>query len=130
METPEEDSALSRVFPQIKAISIDYAVLERADNVVVVEAPFEWDDVGSWLAVPRLQGTDDAGNTVDGPHCGLNTKNCVVRTTDDHLVATLGMEDCIVVHTPDATLVASRDESESIKTLLKELGNANYEHVL
>ncbi len=108
-------------FPKMKSISIDYAVLERAGQVAVVEAPFQWDDVGSWLAVPRLNGTDVNGNTVDGLFCGVDTRNCIVRSSGGHLVATLGVEELIIVHTPDATLVASANQSERIKEVLGKL---------
>ncbi|MGH7127078.1 MAG: sugar phosphate nucleotidyltransferase, partial [Planctomycetaceae bacterium] len=122
--------SLAEEFPRMKGISIDYAVLERAGGVCVLEAPFEWDDVGSWQALPRLIGTDDAGNAVDARHAGLQTTGCIVRSTEpEHLIATIGLEDLIVVHTPDATLIARRDDGESIKQLvarLQELGLERY----
>jgi len=114
-------STVNEFFPQMKSISIDYAVLERDANIIVLEAPFRWDDVGSWEAVTRLSGQDTAGNTIQGEHCGIDTRNCIVRSTDDHLVATLGLEDCIVVHTPDATLVARRGDENAIKKLIESL---------
>ena len=116
-----EAAAIGREFPKLKSISIDYAVLERADNVVVIEAPFQWDDVGSWLSLPRLNGSDAHQNTIDGPFCGVDTNGCIVRTTSDHLVATLGLRNVIIVHTPDATLVADAAQSERIKDVLAEL---------
>ncbi len=119
--TSEYDEVLNAEFPQMNSISIDYAVLERASGVTVIEAPFSWDDVGSWLAVPRLSGSDDSGNTVDGPYVGIDTKNNIVRTTDNHLIAAIGVEDLITVHTDDATLVARRDDSERVKEILDEL---------
>jgi mannose-1-phosphate guanylyltransferase len=120
---------LEQVFPQMKSISIDYGVLERDDNICVLEAPFAWDDVGSWHALRRLLGTDADGNTIDGLYCGLETKNTIVRTSDDHLIATLGLENCIVVHTPDATLVARADDENAVKQLvelLKERGHDRF----
>ena len=101
--------------------AIDYAVLERARNVVVIEAPFQWDDVGSWLSLPRLNGCDADGNTIDGPFCGVDTHGCIIRTTDDHLIATLGLRNVIIVHTGDATLVADAAQSERIKEILSQL---------
>jgi mannose-1-phosphate guanylyltransferase len=108
-------------FPSLKSISIDYAVLERAQNVVVIEAPFQWDDVGSWLSLPRLNGCDAEGNTIDGPFCGVDTQGCIIRTTDDHLIATLGLRNMIIVHTCDATLVVDAAQSERIKEILSQL---------
>lgn len=115
------DHALEVEFPQLTSISIDHGVLEKAANVVVLEAPFQWDDVGSWLALQRLLGIDEQGNTISGLHCGLETSGCIVRTTDQHLIATLGVEDLIIVHTPDATLVASKASENSIRDLVAEL---------
>jgi mannose-1-phosphate guanylyltransferase len=114
-------AAFAREFATIRGVSIDYAVMEKATNVVVIEAPFAWDDVGSWHAIARLRGTDPADNTICGKHLGLNTEGTIVRTSDDHLVVTLGMKDCIIVHTPDATLVANRRDEESIRKIVKLL---------
>ncbi len=117
--------SIANEFPGLKSISIDYAVLERAQNVVVIEAPFQWDDVGSWLALPRLNGCDTDGNTIDGPFCGIDTQGCIVRSADDHLIATLGLRNVIIVHTEDATLVADANQSERIKEILSKLENQN-----
>ncbi len=117
-DTPDYPQVLAQKFPLLKSISIDYAVLERAQNVCVLEAPFQWDDVGSWLSLPRLNGSDPQGNTTDGLFAGVDTQGCIVRTSDDHLVATLGLRNLIIVHTPDATLVADAAQSERIKQLL------------
>eukprot|EP00913_Durusdinium_trenchii_P028493 g26721.t1 len=113
---------LADEFPEMKKISIDYAVLERASDVVVVEAPFGWDDVGSWESLPRLLGADDAGNTVDGLHAGLKTSGCIIRSTDEtHLIATHGIENLIVVHTPDATIVARKADENAIREIVEQL---------
>ncbi|MBC8353416.1 MAG: NTP transferase domain-containing protein [Planctomycetes bacterium] len=116
-------------FAKIEGKSIDYAVMERYENVVVIEAPFDWDDVGNWRSLTRQRGTDEAGNTVIGRHLALNSSGCIVRSSDEHLVVTLGMQDCIVVHTPDATLVARKHDEEAIRQiveLLKEKGWDQY----
>jgi mannose-1-phosphate guanylyltransferase len=121
MGTADEQQVLDTHFPLMKSISIDYAVLERASAVTVIEAPFEWDDVGSWPALARLNTTDDRGNTAQGQVCLLDTDDCIVRSQDDHLVATLGVRDLIVVHTADVTLVADVAHSERVKEILTEL---------
>jgi mannose-1-phosphate guanylyltransferase len=126
------DHALTVEFPGIKAISIDYGVLELADNVVMIEAPFDWDDVGSWQALGRQsqQPADADGNSAQGLFCSVDSRGCIVRTTSDHLVATIGMSDCIIVHTPDATLVARKDDEESIRRLVQILRERGYERFL
>ena len=123
---PDEQDVLHREFPKLNSISVDYAVLERSPNTTVIEAPFEWDDLGSWYALPRLLGQDDNQNTIDGPHVGLQTRGCIIRTDDNHLVATIGLEDCIVVHTPDATLVARRDDENAVKQLVALIEERGY----
>ena len=110
-----------REFTAIKPISIDYAVMEHATDVAVIEAPFEWDDLGGWQSLARLAGSDENGNTIVGRHLGLDTTGTIVRTDDDHLVVTLGLKDCIVVHTPNATLVANKHDEEQIRQVVKEL---------
>jgi mannose-1-phosphate guanylyltransferase len=117
-------------FAAIRGVSIDYAVMEHARDVVVIEAPFAWDDVGSWQAMARLQGTDAEGNTIQARHLGLHTKGSIVRGGPEHLIVTLGVEDCIVVHTPDATLVANKHDEESIRQLVKLLEERGWSEYL
>ena len=128
-ESPEAGEVLQREFEAMPSISIDYAVMEHAADVLVVEAPFEWDDVGSWQAIGRRAGADADGNTIDAKHLGVDTCGTIVRGPRDHLIVTLGLEDCIVVHTPDATLVANRHDEESVRRvveLLRDRGWTEY----
>jgi mannose-1-phosphate guanylyltransferase len=122
-DSPAAAEVLLREFEAMKKISIDYAVMERAADVVVIEAPFEWDDVGGWRAVERLRETDPDGNLIDAPrHLGINTRGTIVRSSDpDHVLATLGVENLIVIHTPDATLIANKKDEESIRLVIAEL---------
>ena len=118
---PHRDGVFAEEFAAIKGISIDYAVLEHAADVAVIEAPFTWDDLGGWSAVARQRGTDAAGNTVVGRHLGVDSSGTIVHTGHDHLVVTLGLEDMLVVHTADATLVASRAHEEAVRRVVAEL---------
>lgn len=114
-------TALAEHFPLMKSISVDYAVLERAANVAVIPATFQWDDLGSWEAVARLRGHDEQGNTVVGVHCGIDTRNCIVHGEEDHLIATAGVSDLVIVQTPDATLVARRNDEQLIRRIVAAL---------
>ncbi|MGE3314304.1 MAG: mannose-1-phosphate guanylyltransferase [Planctomycetaceae bacterium] len=127
---PDYDAVLQREFPLMKSISIDFAVLEKAADVAVLEAGFDWDDVGSWESLTRLIGTDTDGNTVDGQHCGVETRGCIVRSPKGHLIATVGLEDCIVVNTPDATLVARKNDEAGIRKLVERLQELGYDAFL
>lgn len=120
-DTPDRDTVFAEEFAAIKGISIDYAVLEHARDVVVIEAPFSWDDLGGWSAVARQRGGDTDGNTVVGKHLGIESLRTIVHTGDDHLVVTMGLQDMLVVHTPDATLVAHRSHEEAVRKVVAEL---------
>ncbi len=127
---PDFADVLQREFAAIDGKSIDYAVMEHYDDVLVVEAPFDWDDVGNWRALERLRGTDADGNTILGRHLGINTTGTTVRTDDQHLVVTVGLKDLIVVHTPDATLVAHKDDEESIRHAVQQLKESGLDEYL
>ena len=128
--TPQRENVFRSEFAAIEGVSIDYAVMEHATNVAVVEAPYEWDDLGGWQSLPRRLGTDAEGNTIVGKHLGLDTSGSIVRTSEDHLVVTLGLEDCIVVHTPDATLVANKHSEEQIREVVKKLEQLGWDEHL
>ncbi len=119
--TDEFDRMLTEEFTKIIGKSIDYAVMERHDHVVVIEAPFQWDDVGSWQAISRLTEQDGAGNSVRGAHVGIDTKNCVIYGSDDHAIITIDLDDLVVVHTSNATLVAPKKSEERVREAVKEL---------
>jgi mannose-1-phosphate guanylyltransferase len=128
-DTPQFAGTLNSEFTQIQGRSIDYAVMERYDNVVVVEATFDWDDVGSWGSLARTGTADEQGNSVAGRHLGLQTRNCVIQGDDAHLIVTVGLEDYIVVHTPDATLIAHKSQEEAVRhavNMIQERGWTEY----
>jgi mannose-1-phosphate guanylyltransferase len=128
--SPERDAVLKREYEGLERISIDYAVMEHAREVLVVQAPFRWDDVGSWLAVERLNPQDADGNTVLGTHCGLNTKSCVIVSDQGHLVTTVGVRDLLIVQDGNATLVANRSDEGAVKQLVELLKKSGLEKYL
>jgi len=130
LDRPDRDEVIAREYEPLERISIDYAVMEHATDVYTVEAPFTWDDVGSWSALTRLLGTDEDGNTVAAKHGGMATQGCIVFGDRDHLVATLGVSDLIIVHTPDTTLVANRRDDEAIKQLVEALRKMGFDEHL
>ncbi|MFM8735132.1 MAG: mannose-1-phosphate guanylyltransferase [Pirellulales bacterium] len=120
-DTPRRDVVFADQFAAVKGISIDYAVLEHAADVAVIEAPFGWDDLGGWSAVARQRSSDAAGNTSVGKHLAIDSAGTIVHAGDGHLVVTLGLKDILVVHTPDATLVADRAHEEAVRKVVAEL---------
>ena len=127
---PDRERVFAAEFAAIKGISIDYAVLEHAGDVAVIEAPFTWDDLGGWSAVARQRGEDTDGNTVIGKHLGIETVRTIVRSGEDHLVVTMGLADMLVVHTPDATLVAARSHEEAVRRVVAELEKRGWSEFL
>ncbi len=113
--------ALSAGYPTLKKISVDYALMEKSTNVVVVPATFDWDDVGAWPAVANHFPKDAAGNVLRGLALVEGGANNIVVSTDGHLTAVVGASDLVVVHTADATLVCPKDKAQEIKALLKRL---------
>lgn len=115
------DKLLAELYPSLEKISIDFAVMEKADNVVTLAATFDWDDVGAWPAIERHFPKDGKGNVVDGEGVFEASSGNIVVGEKGHLLALIGVDDLIVVHTKDATLVCKKDEAQKIKDLVKGL---------
>lgn len=113
---------LKKQYESFEKISIDYAVMEKVDNVVVAECAFDWDDVGSWTALRNQIKPSEDNNVVRGLHVGLNTKNCIIFGESDHLISTIDVDDLIIVNTEDATLVCKSESAQRIKEIVHKLG--------
>src|SRR5438270_13297622 len=97
-DTPRRDEVLGAEYPKMEKVSIDYAVMEHAREVLVLQAPYKWDDVGSWLALERLHPQDAENNTVLATHVGLDTSHCVIVGDDPkRLIATIGVHDLLII---------------------------------
>ena len=108
------------VYGGLKKVSIDYGVMEKADNAIVAQSDFDWDDVGSWLALERHKPADRNQNVKVGESVAIDTKRCII-IADEGIVGSLGLKDIIVVKTPDAVLVSHRNSLQDIKKIIKEL---------
>ncbi len=115
------DIALHEQFNKLPRISFDYAIMEKADRVLVVEAGFDWDDIGSWRAAANYFEKDKRGNAANRPITAVDSSNNIVFDENGTTIALLGVHDLIVVRTSDALLVCHRHEAEKIKDLLGEL---------
>ncbi|MBB6097606.1 mannose-1-phosphate guanylyltransferase [Deinobacterium chartae] len=112
---------IREIFPTLEKISIDYAILEKSDRVEVIPAEFGWDDLGDWNALERLLG--GSGQNVEvGRHLGLDTEGAILYTVGgDGLIATIGLEDVVVVRANDVTLVVRKDRTQDIKKVVQQL---------
>ncbi len=112
---------IANEFPQLTPISIDFALLEKADRVLNFEASFDWDDVGSWISVGKYLTQTEKGNATNSPLSTLSAQNNIVFTDSGKHVALVGVDDLIVVDTGDALLVARRSEADNIKKVVANL---------
>ncbi len=105
---------------QCPAQSIDYALMEKTDHAVVVDADFGWNDIGSWQALVEVAEKDDMGNVTSGDVLLEDVQNCLIRS-EDTLVAAIGLRDTLVVETADAVLVAPLNRSQDVKKIVARL---------
>ncbi|KAA3607435.1 MAG: mannose-1-phosphate guanylyltransferase [Candidatus Scalindua sp. AMX11] len=129
LDSSKETEVIRNEYEGFDSVSIDYGVMEKISNVKMIEADFTWDDVGSWLAVERLNGVDQQKNTVLGKYCGLDSTENIIVGDQERLIATVNVSDLIIVNTKDVTLVCDKKNAEDIKKLidlLKEKGLNGY----
>lgn len=120
-ETRDLASMLNDVFPTLPKISIDYAIMEKVQRVLVVEAAFDWDDIGGWTAIAKYLPKAAHENTANCPLSAQSASNNIVFSKGDKHIALLGVHNLIVVHTEDAILICDRAEAEKIKQLVAEV---------
>ncbi len=112
---------VQQLYKTLPKISIDYGVLECSQRVVVTPARFGWDDLGSWASLDRHLPKDTAGNVLSGDTVVIDGRGNLVRSEKGHLVGILGVDNLVVVHTADATLVCSKHRAQEIKKLVGAL---------
>ena len=128
-DSPRRQAVLSEIFPALKKISVDYAVMEPASRdpsvrVAAVPMPLRWLDIGSWPAFAETCPQDEQGNALAAPRVLLLDSHRTLVASNDprHLIATIGCDDLIIIHTPDATLVCHKDQAEALKELHRQVG--------
>ncbi len=120
---------IESAYNEIKNISFDNGVLENSKDVYVVKGSFDWDDIGSIEALSKMMDIDADGNAVRGKHIGVETSNSVV-VSDDKIIATMGIDNLIVVSTPDVILVCPKNRAQDIKTIVDILRCNGYKNLL
>ncbi len=121
-DTPRRGAKLEAVYPHLPKISIDFAVMEKAPRVLVLEMDCKWVDLGSWAALEGVIDADADGNVIAAPRTvTLNARNNVLVSEDDHLIAAFGVEDLVVIHSADATLVCRKQDAQALKELVTKV---------
>ncbi len=115
-----EKEVIAEVYNELEDVSIDYGVMEKAENRAMVMGDFRWDDVGSWLAMERIWKKDGEGNVSAGKFIGIDTHNSTI-IGDSALIATIGISDMIVVATDDAILICPKEKAQEVKKMVKKL---------
>ncbi|MFM0662232.1 mannose-1-phosphate guanylyltransferase/mannose-6-phosphate isomerase [Paraburkholderia sediminicola] len=113
-------------FGAVPEVSFDYAVMEKCEHAAVVRCDIGWTDVGSWTALSDLSPADGSGNRVEGEALLLDVKNCYLRG-GDRLIGAVGVENLIVIDTPDALLIADKDRAQDVKQIFAELKSRGHE---
>jgi mannose-1-phosphate guanylyltransferase len=129
LTTSRQKTALARIYPMLEAISIDYAILEKYPQKLVVEGDFGWNDVGSWTSLREIFPLDENRNVSLGQHLQLESKNLIIHAPHK-LVATIGLENIIIVETKDVLLVCHGDRAQEVRQLIEMLKDKGWEEYL
>ena len=120
MNTPEEAQVIADVYPTIPSISVDYGIMEKSDDVLVISGDFGWNDVGSWENMDVIYDEDENGNIIVGNQINIDTKN-TISYAKERLITTVGVENLIIVETEDAILVCDKNRAQDVKLIVDEL---------
>ncbi len=118
---PDRRDRIDEIYGGLASVSVDYGIMERGDRAAVIPAEMGWSDVGSWETVRELLDKDGNGNVLQGDVLALDTRNSLVRS-EERLVATLGVEDLIIVDTTDALLICDEKRSQEVRKIAERLG--------
>jgi mannose-1-phosphate guanylyltransferase len=114
------------LFEKVENISIDYALLEKSDNIAVIPCNIGWSDIGSWLSIDSNLPKDENNNAIIGENILHNTKNCLIYSTNNKIVAGVNLDNMVIVDTPDALLVTHKDSSQEVKHIFERLKNMQH----
>ncbi|MCD6385938.1 mannose-1-phosphate guanylyltransferase [Candidatus Sumerlaeota bacterium] len=135
--TPQQQEVLHSVFESLPATSIDYALMEKADNVFMVEAQFVWDDVGTWHSLERILEQQPDGNVVVGNCLLQDTSNTIIFNKPVHyhpdrefIIATIGIRDLVIVNTGDGLLICPKDRCQEVRKIVESLREKGLEQYL
>jgi mannose-1-phosphate guanylyltransferase len=119
--TPQEADFIDEAYSRCRNISIDYGVMEKADNVYVLPADFGWSDLGTWDSMHRIGNHDENNNVVDGDAILYDTTGCVIKTPPERLVVVQGLEDFIVAEYDNVLLICKRSEEQRVKEFMADV---------
>jgi mannose-1-phosphate guanylyltransferase len=131
LNTPEEKKIIETIYPQCSNISIDYGIMEKADNVYVIPSNFGWSDLGTWASAYENLERDEAGNAVQGKNIMLvDATNCMIKAPQEKLLVVQGLDEFIVVDTSDVLLICKKENEQQIKEYVAEVKRSKGEKYL
>lgn len=131
--TKEADTVLNREWAKLENVAIDYGILEKAKNVLIVPGDFGWSDIGDYGVLYDVLATHPEANVLtslgEGAHVGIDTIGCLIHS-EGRVIATIGLQDVVIVDTPDALLVCSRERAQEVKHIVEKLAAEKKLHLL
>lgn len=118
--TDQEQKTVEKVYPRLQSISIDYGIMERSNEVLVIPGDFGWSDIGSWDMLGAIFPPDDEGNIIKADFVGIDTRNCIIYG-DGKLIATIGLDNIIIVNTEDALLICPKERAQDVKKIVESI---------
>lgn len=122
------DADISELYAKMPRIPVDIGIMEKADKRIVIPVSYDWSDVGSWRALSEISVPDSSGNTIKAEHMEINSRNNYIYT--DKFTALIGVEGLVVIETPDAILVAKKEDSEEVKKIVEKLQREGKQELL
>jgi mannose-1-phosphate guanylyltransferase len=127
--TESEKAFINEVYPTCEGISIDYAIMEKADNVSVVLGDIGWSDLGTWKSLYEVSDKDDNQNVFDGNVMSFEVRNSIVKTPKDRLVVVQGLDGYIVAEYNNVLMICEKDQEQQVKNFVAEAGKRGEEFV-
>ncbi len=127
--TEREAEVIGEVYEKLSRVSVDYGIMEKCNQALVIPASFGWDDVGSWTALGRYRESDQEGNVLESQGVFIDTRDCMIYAPQ-RVVATLGVEGLIIVNSQESLLVCSKDRAQEIKKVIEALKEAGYQDII
>ena len=118
--TRKEEEMINKLYSEIPSISVDYGIMERSNEVVVIPGDFGWNDLGSWDVLGSIYPTDDEGNIKRGENIVLDTRDSIIYS-DQKIITTVGVKDLIIVSTEDSVMVCPKDRAQDVKYIVEKL---------
>ncbi len=119
--TDKEEAFIEKAYANCKSISIDYAVMENAENVMVVLSDIGWSDLGTWNSLYSVREKTEDGNVIDGDVLTYDTENCIIKTPKDRLVVVQGLKDVIIAEYDNVLMICNRNEEQKVKQFVADV---------